>query len=99
MLHAIITKFPRITLDEQSDAVFMNLVVCLANDQDNKVRSMAAAAIKCLIGHVSPHSHHSILEYSLSWYLCEKQKLWGASAQVQFAIVVYFTSCFSKQGL
>ncbi|XP_022846936.1 small subunit processome component 20 homolog isoform X2 [Olea europaea var. sylvestris] len=96
MLHAIITKFPRITLDEQSDAVFMNLVVCLANDQDNKVRSMAAAAIKCLIGHVSPHSHHAILEYSLSWYLCEKQKLWGASAQVLGLLVEVMSKGFEK---
>ncbi|KAK6117548.1 hypothetical protein DH2020_048703 [Rehmannia glutinosa] len=73
MLHAIILKFPRNVVDGQSQTVFLHLVVSLANDDDSKVRSMAAAAIKCLIGHVSSHSLHSILEYSLSWYIGENR--------------------------
>ena len=83
MLHAIVIKFPKAIVDEHSQAIFVHLVVCLANDNDNKVRSMTGAAIKLLIGHVSAHSLHSILEYSLSWYLGGKQHLWCASAQVK----------------
>ncbi|CAA2935324.1 small subunit processome component 20 homolog [Olea europaea subsp. europaea] len=96
MLHAIIMKFPKVTLDKQSQTVFLHLVVCLANDQDSKVRSMAAAAIKCLITHVSLHSLHTILEYSLSWYQGEKQKLWGAAAQVLGLLVEVMSNGFEK---
>ncbi|KAL6992170.1 hypothetical protein U1Q18_010277 [Sarracenia purpurea var. burkii] len=81
MLHAIVIKFPKTIVDEHSQAIFVHLVVCLANDSDNKVRSMTGAAIKLLIGRVSSHSFHSILEYSLSWYLGGKQHLWSAAAQ------------------
>ncbi|XP_062008273.1 U3 small nucleolar RNA-associated protein 20 [Rosa rugosa] len=82
MLHAVIVKNPRNVVDEQSQTFFVHLVVCLANDRDNEVRLMAGAAIKRLTGCVSPRSLLSILEYSLSWYLGEKQQLWGAAAQV-----------------
>lgn len=82
MLHAIILKFPQKAVDAQCQTLFMHLVVTLANDDNKKVRSMSAAAIKCLIGHVSKHSLHSILEYSMSWYLGGKKNLWGAAAQV-----------------
>ncbi|XP_048334306.2 uncharacterized protein LOC107422300 isoform X3 [Ziziphus jujuba] len=82
MLHTIIIKFPKSVVDEQSQTFFVHLVVCLANDQDNEVRSMSGAAIKHLIGHLSQRSLHSILEYSISWYLGEKQQLWSAAAQV-----------------
>ncbi|KAI4344960.1 hypothetical protein L6164_012132 [Bauhinia variegata] len=82
MIHAIIVKFPISVLDKQSQTLFVNLVVCLANDNDSTVRSMSGAAIKTLISSVSPNSLHSILEYGLSWYSGEKQQLWGAAAQV-----------------
>ncbi|XP_050365350.1 uncharacterized protein LOC126783867 isoform X2 [Argentina anserina] len=82
MLHAIIVKNPRNVVDEQSQTFFVHLVVCLANDRDNEVRLMAGEAIKRLTGCVNPRSLLSILEYSLSWYLGEKQQLWGAAAQV-----------------
>lgn len=82
MLHTIIVKFPKSVVDEQSQTFFVHLVVCLANDHDNEVRSMSGAAIKYLISRISPHSLHSILEYSISWYLGEKQQLWSAAAQV-----------------
>ncbi|CBI17281.3 unnamed protein product, partial [Vitis vinifera] len=82
MIHTIIIKFPKSIVDEQSQTLFVHLVVCLTNDQDNKVRSMIGAAIKLLIGRISPHSLHPIIEYSLSWYLGEKQQLWSAAAQV-----------------
>lgn len=85
MLHTIMIKFPKAIVDEQSQTIFVHLVVCLANDQDNKVRSMTGAVIKLLIGCISQHSLNSILEYSLSWYLGEKQQLWSAGAQVLFS--------------
>ncbi|KAJ1406609.1 Down-regulated-in-metastasis protein [Sesbania bispinosa] len=85
MIHAIIVKFPRSVLDEQSQTLFVHLVACLANDNDNIVRSMSGAAIKKLIGSVSPNSLNSVLEYALSWYLGGKQQLWGAAAQVMFS--------------
>ncbi|KZV29896.1 small subunit processome component 20 [Dorcoceras hygrometricum] len=82
MLHAVIKKFPQKIVDEKSQIFFVHLVFSLANDKDSKVRSMTAAAMKCLIGHVSSHSLVSILEYSQSWYIGGKQNLWGAAAQV-----------------
>uniref|UniRef100_A0A803Q1W1 ARM repeat superfamily protein n=1 Tax=Cannabis sativa TaxID=3483 RepID=A0A803Q1W1_CANSA len=82
MLHAIIVKFPKSVVDDQSQTLFIHLVACLANDLDSEVHAMSGAAIKRLIGCVSAHSLHSILESSLSWYMDEKPKLWSAAAQV-----------------
>lgn len=94
MLHAVIVKNPRSVVDEQSQTFFVHLVVCLANDRDNEVRLMAGEAIKRLTGCVSPRSLLSILEYSLSWYLGEKQQLWGAAAQVYFSFWLFLNSEF-----
>ncbi|KAJ7955379.1 Small subunit processome component 20-like protein [Quillaja saponaria] len=96
MLHVIIVKFPRSIVDEQSQTFFVNLVVCLANDTDNNVRSMTGAAIKTLMGCISPSSLHCILEYCLSWYLGGKQQLWGASAQVLGLLVEVMEKGFRK---
>ncbi|KAL3506473.1 hypothetical protein ACH5RR_031855 [Cinchona calisaya] len=96
MLHAIIMKFPASILEEQSQTMFVHLVVSLANDHDSKIRSMTGAAIKLLIGHVSSHSRHSILEYSLSWYVGEKQHLWSAAAQVLGLLVEVMKQGFQK---
>ncbi|EPS68888.1 hypothetical protein M569_05879, partial [Genlisea aurea] len=82
MLHAIILKFPLEAVDAQSQILFVHLVAVLANDDSSKVRSMTASAIKCLIGHVGPHSRQYILDYALSWYVSSKQNLWATSAQV-----------------
>ncbi|KAK8473806.1 hypothetical protein PHAVU_001G253000 [Phaseolus vulgaris] len=82
MIHVIIVKFPRSVLDEQSNILFVHLVACLANDNDNIVRSMSGTAIKKLVSSVSPNSLNSILDYALSWYLGGKQQLWSAAAQV-----------------
>ncbi|KAL0287544.1 UNVERIFIED_CONTAM: Small subunit processome component 20 [Sesamum calycinum] len=71
-------------------------VVSLANDDDSKVRSMTAAAIKCLIGNVNTHSLHSILEYSLSWYLGGNHNLWSAAAQVLGLLVEVMRKSFEK---
>ncbi|KAL0366725.1 UNVERIFIED_CONTAM: Small subunit processome component 20 [Sesamum radiatum] len=96
MLHAIILKFPRNIIDAQSQTMFVHLVVSLANDDDSKVRSMTAAAIKCLIGHVNTDSLHSILEYSLSWYLGGNHNLWSAAAQVLGLLVEVMRKSFEK---
>lgn len=96
MLHAIIMKFPANILDEQSQTIFVHLVVSLANDHDNKVRSMTGAVIKLLIGRVSSHSLKSILEYSVSWYAGEKQHLWSAAAQVLGLLVEVMKEGFQK---
>ncbi|KAL4289520.1 hypothetical protein GQ457_14G012480 [Hibiscus cannabinus] len=96
MLHAILIKFPKGIVDEQSQTIFVHLVVCLANDQDNKVRSMTGAVIKLLIGRISQHSVNSILEYSMSWYLGEKQQLWGAGAQVLGLVIEVMKKNFQK---
>ncbi|CAH9107367.1 unnamed protein product [Cuscuta epithymum] len=95
MIHVIIKKFPTI-IDEQSQTIFMHLVICLANDQDNKVRSMAGAAIKRLAGHVNSHSLKSILEFSFSWYLGGKQHLWSSAAQVLGLLVEVMGNSFQE---
>ncbi|KAK2988996.1 hypothetical protein RJ640_013987 [Escallonia rubra] len=96
MLHAIIIKFPQSVVDELSQTTFVHLVVCLANDQDNKVRSMTGAAIKLLIGRVSPQPLNSILQYSLSWYSGGKQHLWSAAAQVLGLLVEVMKERFQR---
>ncbi|KAG6678404.1 hypothetical protein I3842_14G078800 [Carya illinoinensis] len=96
MLHAIIVKFPRKNVDEQSQTLFVHLVVCLANDHDSRVRSMTGAAIKKLIGCISSHSLHSILEYTLSWYSEETQQLWSAAAQVLGFLVEVMKKGFER---
>lgn len=73
MLHAVVVKFLKCILDQQSKMIFISLVLSLANDQDNKVRSMTSAVIKLLLGQISPPPLSSILDYSLSWYLGEKK--------------------------
>jgi hypothetical protein len=82
MLHVIIVKFPSKNVDEQSETLFVQLVVCLANDEDSRVRSMTGAAIKKLFGCISSRSLDYILEDTLSWYSGETQRLWSAAAQV-----------------
>ncbi|KAB1216916.1 hypothetical protein CJ030_MR4G016071 [Morella rubra] len=96
MLHAIIVKFPRENVDEQSQTLFVHLVVCLANDHDNGVRSMTGAAIKKLIECVSSHSLHSIIEFTLSWYSEETQHLWSAAAQVLGLLVEVMKRGFER---
>ncbi|KAG8377667.1 hypothetical protein BUALT_Bualt08G0056700 [Buddleja alternifolia] len=96
MLHTIILKFTQKFVDAQSQTIFVHLVVSLSNDDDSKVRSMTAAALKCLIGHVSTDSLYPILEYSLSWYLGGKQNLWSAAAQVLGLLVEVLGKDFEK---
>ncbi|KAK9281533.1 hypothetical protein L1049_004436 [Liquidambar formosana] len=96
MIHAVVIKFPKSIVDEQSQTLFVHLVICLANDHDNRVRSMTGAALKLLIGRVSPHSLHSIFEYSLSWYMSGKQQLWSAAAQVLGLLVEVMKKGFQR---
>ncbi|KAG5541124.1 hypothetical protein RHGRI_021112 [Rhododendron griersonianum] len=83
MLHAFVIKFPKHILDEHLNTIFMHLVLCLANDNDNNIRSMTGAAVKLLIGHVSKNLIPSILEFSLSWYSGGEQQVRSAAAQVK----------------
>ncbi|KAJ9555656.1 hypothetical protein OSB04_010270 [Centaurea solstitialis] len=96
MIHAIIMKFPPQVVNEQSQTLFVQLVVCLANDSEKKVRSMTGAAIKLLISRVSPQSLHSISEYALFWYSGEKQGLWSAAAQVLGLLLEVMKKGFTK---
>ncbi|XP_020586518.1 small subunit processome component 20 homolog [Phalaenopsis equestris] len=82
MLHVILVKFPRSIIDSHVQSFFLHLVVSLANEQDQRVRSMVSTVLKELIGRTSQQMLQPILEYTLSWYFGEKQYLWSASAQV-----------------
>lgn len=83
MLHSIIIKFPKSFLDEHAQTLFIHLVQCLANDDDNKVRSMTGVVIKNLVEHISPHLLDSIFDFSLSWYMNEKPQVQSLGAQVK----------------
>ncbi|XP_043723794.1 small subunit processome component 20 homolog [Telopea speciosissima] len=96
MLHAIIIKFPKSTIDEEANVLFFKLVVCLANDHDYKVRSMVGAVIKLLIGRISQQSVVPILKYTLSWYMGDKQNLWSAAAQVLGLLVEALKKRFQR---
>ncbi|XP_019152270.1 PREDICTED: uncharacterized protein LOC109149079 [Ipomoea nil] len=94
MLRAIIVKIPD-RIQEQSQTIFMHLVICLANDQDNKVRSMAGVAIKLLAENMKKFgSLTSVIEYSFSWYRGEKQHLWSSAAQVLGLLVEVMGNSF-----
>nr|GLL39955.1 small subunit processome component 20 homolog [Ipomoea trifida] len=96
MLRAIIVKIPD-RIQEQSQTIFMHLVICLANDQDNKVRSMAGVAIKLLAENMKKFgSLTSIIEYSFSWYRGEKQHLWSSAAQVLGLLVEVMGNSFQE---
>ncbi|PIA45006.1 hypothetical protein AQUCO_01700514v1 [Aquilegia coerulea] len=96
MLHAIIIKFPKHIVDEHAQTFFIKLVVCLANDQDSKVRSMIGAALKLLIGRTSQSTLNSILEYSLSWYGGANENLWSPAAQVLGLLVEVLKKGFRR---
>ncbi|EEF44174.1 conserved hypothetical protein [Ricinus communis] len=96
MLHAIIIKFPRNFLDKHAQTIFIHLVQCLVNDNDSKVRAMAATVIKLLIGRVSPHLLDSMLDFSLSWYVDEKRRLQSTGAQALGLLVEVMTKSFQK---
>ncbi|KAI8566257.1 hypothetical protein RHMOL_Rhmol02G0025800 [Rhododendron molle] len=94
MLHVIVIKFPK-AVNEHSLVIFVLLVFCLANDNDNKVRSMTGAAIKLLIGHVRQDSLDSILEFSFSWYM-EQDLRSAAAAQVLGLLVEVMKEGFKE---
>ncbi|KAF7137983.1 hypothetical protein RHSIM_Rhsim07G0171500 [Rhododendron simsii] len=87
MLHAFVIKFPKHNLDEVLNTIFMHLVLCLANDIDNNVRSMTGAAIKLLIGYVTKNLIPLILEFSLSWHSGGVHLVQSAPAQVMGLLV------------
>lgn len=82
MLHAIIEKFQPPIVNELSRTLFVQLVLCLANDTEQQVRSMAGTAIKILVDRVDSQSRRSILTNTLDWYSAKNPGLWSAAAQV-----------------
>ncbi|KAI4375205.1 hypothetical protein MLD38_013104 [Melastoma candidum] len=96
MIHAIIMKFPSRVLEKQAQTLFLHMVVGLANDPDNKVRSMTGAAIKRLVGRMGPHSLQSVVTFSLSWYFGEKCQLRSAAAQVMGLLVEVMKGGFQE---
>ncbi|KAJ0966400.1 hypothetical protein J5N97_027538 [Dioscorea zingiberensis] len=96
MLHTVLVKFPKSVLDVQAHAFFLHLVVALANEHDDKIRSMVATVIKELLSRTSKHALERILAYSLSWYTGEKQHLWSAAAQVLGLLVDVLKKGFQK---
>lgn len=96
MLHAVAEKFPQADLDEHSRIMFLRLVLCLANDSDNRVRSMTGSALKHLIGRVSSRSLNAMVEDSLSWYFGKEQRVWSGAAQVLGLLVEAMQSGFQK---
>nr|XP_043629943.1 small subunit processome component 20 homolog [Erigeron canadensis] len=96
MLYAVIKKLPSEFVNEQSQTLFVQLVVCLANDSDKEVRAMTGAAIKVLIGRVGSQNLQLILENTFAWFSGENQGLWSAAAQVLGLLVEVMKSSFSK---
>ncbi|KAF7137902.1 hypothetical protein RHSIM_Rhsim07G0171100 [Rhododendron simsii] len=86
-LDDIISDTLSILADEDLNTIFMHLVLCLANDIDNNVRSMTGAAVKLLIGYVTKNLIPLILEFSLSWYSGGVQLVQSAPAQVMGLLV------------
>lgn len=96
MLHAIINKLPENFVDQHSQIFLLFLVKSLANDDDQKVRSMAGAAIKLLVERVSTRCGDSIIQYCLTWYEGGNSNLWSIAAQVKllFCSIILFVGKF-----
>lgn len=86
MLHALILKFsdPNLgkqsVLDQQSKTLFVQLALCLANDNDKEVRSRIGALIELLLGRIGKDQVGTSLSYCLCWY--KQENLRAAAAQV-----------------
>ncbi|KAI3823108.1 hypothetical protein L1987_04536 [Smallanthus sonchifolius] len=93
MLHAIILKFPRQVVNEQSETIFLLLVLCLANDPEKEVKTSTATAIQLLIGRVGSQT---ILKDTLVWYSGDQQGLWSAAAHVLGLLVTVMKKGFAK---
>ncbi|GJX79607.1 small subunit processome component 20 homolog isoform X1 [Tanacetum coccineum] len=96
MLHAIIKKFQSPIVNELSKTLFVQLVLCLANDTEQQVRSMAGTAIKILADRVDSQSLRSILTNTLDWYSAKNQGLWSAAAQVLGLLVEVMKKRFAE---
>lgn len=97
MLYAIIVKFSKDYVDDHSEILFFKLVICLANDSDKKVRSMAGAALKLLFRHVSPPKLHDIVQIVLAWYT--NKELQSAAAQALGLLVEVTKKGFQRDTL
>ncbi|XP_068649715.1 uncharacterized protein [Aristolochia californica] len=81
MVHAILKKFPKEVLTGHASNFFFKLIICLANENDNKVCAMVGTAIKLLVERISKQALHVIIDASLIWYSSEKPKSWSIGAQ------------------
>ncbi|KAJ4846039.1 hypothetical protein Tsubulata_002554 [Turnera subulata] len=81
MIRAIVAKAPKEFLDKHGQSLFIHLVQCLVNDNDNEVRLVIANSIKDLIRNISPKVRESILGFSLIWYKSAKKDLLSVGAQ------------------
>lgn len=88
MLKTIIKRFPESIICEQSETFFLHLVLALANDHDNQVRSLIGIVIKHLIGRINSQPLESILNICLAWYVGEKEQLRSPAAQVMLYMMV-----------
>ncbi|KAK9671440.1 hypothetical protein RND81_12G030400 [Saponaria officinalis] len=96
MLKTIIKRFPDSIINEQSQTLFIHLVLALANDNDSRVRSLIGIVIKLLISRISPQALDSILNHCLALYLGTKQKLWSTAAQVLGFVAEVMKKGFQK---
>ncbi|KAL2923314.1 Small subunit processome component 20-like protein [Bienertia sinuspersici] len=96
MLKTIIKRFPEGIICEQSQTFFLHLVLALANDHDNQVRSLIGIVIKHLIGRIRSQPLESILNICLTWYMGEKQQLRSPAAQVLGFVVEVMKRGFQK---
>ncbi|ERN01577.1 U3 small nucleolar RNA-associated protein 20 [Amborella trichopoda] len=96
MLHTIIMKFPQDIVDKQSEMFFFHLVLRLVNDSDKQIRTMVGTVIKVLIGRTSQRVLQHILKSTLSWFMGEKESLWGPAAQVLGLLVEVLKKGFEK---
>ncbi|CAH2077407.1 unnamed protein product [Thlaspi arvense] len=86
MLHTLILKFSQpklgkqLALDQQSKKMFLQLALCLANDDDKEVRSQIGSVIELLIGRIGKDHVGTTLSYCLCWY--KQQNLRAVAAQV-----------------
>lgn len=90
MIRTIIIKFPTSVLDDQSQDLFMHLVISLTNDQDKDVRSKTGTAIKTLACNISPHKTTAIINYTIDLYLSSGSIVRASAAQVNFSELIFF---------
>lgn len=99
MLRPIVEKFPKAVVDDQSQTLFVHLLVCLTNDQDKDVCFMTGTLISrigmcsvCFIidcGYILVYGRESL---NLEWY---NYLNWLSATAPAFSLCFsFFPSCF-----